>query len=100
MRVTEEGNEFEGTTDHVEKWYGTPYCVYKIPESTLKKKWECAGINEHFHSLRHRAEIHAANYSFQATMLSVCEESISRESLKNIFGDKYKEGLFVIQRQL
>ena len=34
------------------------------------------------------------NYSCQAMMYSICEESILKEALKNIFGDKYKEGLY------
>ena len=49
-------------------------------------------------------DIRAENNSFQAMMLSVPKESITREALKNIFGDKYMEGLgtprlFVIQLQ-
>ena len=41
VRVTVVGKEFEGTTDHVEKWYGTPYSVHKISESTLQKMGVC-----------------------------------------------------------
>ena len=37
VRVTVVGKEFESTTDHVEKWYGTPYSVHRVPESTLQK---------------------------------------------------------------
>ena len=63
VRVIVQGKEFEGRTDHVEKWYGTPYSVHKIPESTLQK-WECAGINEHFH-LPTKNEFIPSNFELQ-----------------------------------
>ena len=36
MRVTVVAQKFEGSTDHVEKWYGTPYSINAIPEITLQ----------------------------------------------------------------
>ena len=64
MRVTVVAQKFEGSTDHVEKWYGTPYSINAIPEITLQK-WEQAGFNEKFH-LPEQNEFIPSNFDLQS----------------------------------
>ena len=63
MRVTAVGQKFKGSTDHIEKWYGTPYSINPIPEITLQK-WEQAGFNEKFH-LPEKNEFLPSNFDLQ-----------------------------------
>ena len=84
VRVIVQGKEFEGRTDHVEKWYGTPYSVHKIPESTIQK-WESAGINEHF-LLPTKNEFIPSNFELQPVS--------SGSSLKRLEPHLIKESSF------
>ena len=52
LRVTIESKEFAGTTEHFEKWYGTPYSIVRIPENTLQR-WGNAGCHEKLHLPAH-----------------------------------------------
>ncbi|XP_064466057.1 insulin-degrading enzyme-like isoform X2 [Ornithodoros turicata] len=45
IRVAVVGKQFSGTTNAVEKWYGTEYRLDHIPEETLQK-WREAGTHE------------------------------------------------------
>ena len=48
VRVTVVGQKFSGMTNQTEKWYGTPYSVCNILQSTLQT-WEDAGIDAKFY---------------------------------------------------
>ncbi|KAK4783649.1 hypothetical protein SAY86_008023 [Trapa natans] len=48
VRIFWESKNFEGLTDMVEPWYGTPYCVEQITDSTIQE-WTQSTPNENLH---------------------------------------------------
>ena len=51
VRVAVVGKKFEGTTDLVEKWYGTQYSISPIPEDTINVSAPAVYLDARFMSL-------------------------------------------------